>query len=79
MTESASKTKRPPTRMSSNLLLGHYRDRSQRRAKGKRAHIPHENFRRVGVIPQKAEPGADSDPHRMTEFARHPARRGSAR
>src|SRR6266446_4066105 len=51
--------KNPADKKEQNLLLDNYGDGSERSPQRQRAHIAHENFRRVRVVPEETKRSAD--------------------
>src|ERR1700722_18180740 len=52
-----------------NFLLDDHRDQPKRPAEGKRAHIAHENFRGMRVVPKKAKRRAHQRATKNSKFA----------
>ena len=49
----------PSQKNGEKLVLGEHRAHPQTAAQRERANIAHEDLRRVGVVPEEADPGAD--------------------
>ena len=60
-----------PDKRQQQLLLDHHGNRADGAAQGERAHVAHENLRRVGVVPEKADAGADHGAAEDGDFADH--------